>query len=177
MKKNQIIISITELSCGAFDAQQIHTFEEPHQAKTFIDDKLKEDLELARKSIETLELKAIEGNIRDMWNSAREGSFSYAIGNHEYKISYLKVSGDHSVSDEEIVSALDGFVNSGRSNYDYKKVAEEISMNMHRYCQNELWKFVKQIIRAFASGAYDDRNKTAHNQAQNIEAFMEENNF
>ena len=48
---------------------------------------------------------------------------------------------------------------------------------MHRYCQNEMWKLVKHIIGAIARGGWDDRNRSAHSQAEDIQTFMEEKNL
>lgn len=175
MRNNQTIISITELYCGQFYCQHIHVFEAPYMAKNVIEKMVKEDLQRAQASIPGLTLIE-EGTPMDMWNK-KEGAFCYTIGTKEYKIVFYNITGESHVSDKEVVEALDGFVNSSRSALDYKKVAETISQEMHRYCQNELWKFIKKIIEAFAGARYDKRNETAHNQAERVLQFMEKENI
>lgn len=172
MRNKQVIISIAELNGGALESQTIRTFEEEYQAKDFIENKLKDALANARETSGDLEILPVDGNIRDMWNSAPEGSFSYAIGGRGYKVSYLKIPAEYSVSDKETVTVLDAFVNSSRTVADYKRVAESISQDMHRHCQNELWKFVKQVIRAFSMGHSDERNAVAHEEAGAVHGYV-----
>lgn len=172
MKKNQIIICITELSCGEFDCQQVSEFEAPYQAWNHIESKLKEDLELGRKSIPELDIVPTEGTHRMMWDK-KEGNFAFAIGSHDYKIAFLNVYGESRVSDEEMVRALEGFTNSSRTGTDYKNVAETATRTIHRYCQSQLWRFIKKLIEAIAKGGFDDRNRTAHDEAGDILEFME----
>ncbi len=171
MQKEQTIISITELSCGQFDSQQVHTFDSRKAAKNAIEKKLDEDLALGRKSIPELGISPVEGSLRDLW-SKTEGNVSFSIGSHEYRIAFLNVPGEYPVTDTEVFSALDALCNSNRSTQQYQALAEHISRNMHRYVQNELWKFVKQLIRAFACGGSDKRNATAHDQAQAVFGFI-----
>ena len=173
MRKEQIIISITETSCGAIDAHQVHAFDSPADAKAFVHKKLDEDLALARKSIPELEVKATGGDERAMWNRD-EGEYSFAISTHGYFIAFLRQPAEYNVTVDETVSCLDAFCNAGRTGTDYRRTAETISSTMHRYVQSELWKFAKCLIRAFASGRFDERNRTAHDQAQAIVTFMDE---
>lgn len=173
MKKEQIIISVSETDCGAIDAHQVHAFPSPAEAKAFIHRKLDDDLAVARKSVPELEVKATGGDEREMWNR-NEGEYSFAIGTHGYFIAFLRQPAEYGVTVDETVSCLDAFCNAGRTNSDFKRVAEYISDTMHRYVQSELWKFVKQLIRTFASGRFDERNQAAHDQAQAIVTFMDE---
>lgn len=172
MKKNQIIICITELSSGEFDAQQIFEFEAPYQAWNHINEKLKNDLAIGRKSIPELDIVFSEGNYKDMWTKP-EGNFAISIGTHDYKVAFLNVYGESRVGDDEMVRALEGFTNSSRTGTDYKNVAESAVLNIHRYCQSQLWRFIKKLIEAIAKGGYDDRNRTAHDEAGDILEFME----
>ena len=173
MRKEQIIISVTETYLEGIEAHQVHAFPSPAEAKAFIHKKLDDDLAEARKSVPELKVKATGGDEREMWNR-NEGEYSFAIGAQEYFIAFLRQPAEYGVTVDETVSCLDAFCNAGRTSSDFKRVAEHISDTMHRYVQSELWKFVKQLIRAFASGRFDERNQTAHNQAQAIVTFMDE---
>lgn len=176
MRQSQVIISITETSCGALDAHQVHSFAAPAEALRYIEGKLQEDLALARKSIPSLDVIKTGGNPRDMW-SRKEGTFSYEIGTHGYSVAFLCLAAQYNVSDDEVFSTLDAYCNSNRSHADYKRFAQRIADNMHRYVQGELWKFVKHLVRAFACARYDERNKTAHEQAADVSFYMEAQNI
>ena len=176
MKKNQIIIGITDISCGEFDGQQVFEFEEPRQAWDHINERLKEDLVIAKRTYPELEIVATQGSYRQMWDKP-EGNFAFSIGSHEYQIAFLKVSGESRVGDDEMVRALEGFTNSSRTGTDYKRVAESAVLNIHRYCQSQLWRFIKKLIEAIAKGGYDDRNRTAHDEAGDILEFMQLNDI
>lgn len=71
-----------------------------------------------------------------------------------------------SENDQKFADAFDEFVNGRMSNPN--KVAEALTQK-HRYCQNEMWKvcraFMKELANAYVNGRYDDRNKTACEQA------------
>lgn len=171
MKKPTVIISIAEVVCGILESQQCHAFDTPNEAKDFITNNLNAE----SKELDT-PIKADSGDINTLFKNVHEGNFSFSIGDHEYHIAFLKDKGEYNVTDDELVEALDAFCNSNRTGTDFLRVARRISDNMHRYCQNELWKFIKALIRTFASGRYDDRNATAHDQAGAITAFMDSNN-
>jgi len=94
-----------------------------------------------------------------------------------FHVAWKTLPASYSVSDDEFFQCLDAYTNACRGATDFKTMAQRISENMHRYCQNELWKFIKALIRAFAQGRYDDRNKIAHNQAGDILEFMEANDI
>ena len=176
MKNAQTIISLTTLSCGQFSAQQVHTFDSPANTLAFVRKFLKDELDIARKSTPELDSVLSEGDPMHMWNS-KEGSFGYDIGTNGYRFAYLNTQPEYKVSDKEAATVLERFANSGRSTADYRRVAESVSSGMHRYCQNELWKFVKALIRAFATGGFDLRNRTAHDEAQDIALHMDANNL
>ena len=172
MKKASIIISMAEVTCGILESQQCHTFDTPAEAKAFI----LRNLEAESSELDT-PLEKDSGDIMSMFRQVTEGNFSYTVGDHEYHIAFLKVPGEYNVSDDEMANTLEAFVNTGRSVRQYEKMAGNISLNMHRACQNELWRFVKAIIRAFANGRYDRRNETAHDQAELVAGFMDEKRF
>lgn len=168
MKKEHTIISWAEEIAGEFDPESltIHESGSRAEAKDFIVKTLTAEAEKRGTYVHPL-----SGDVMDMWKQ-KEGSFSYRIGSHIYHIRFLNVPGEYGVSDDEAVATLEAFCNSGRSGQDYRTVAERISAEMHRHCQNELWKFVKQLIRAFAGGRYDDRNATAHDEASAIQGYI-----
>lgn len=171
MKKSQTLLSVTVLDCGQFDSSQVHSFEDRNKAKSFI------LAFLSKESKATGETPVShDGGTVRLWED-KEGTFSYSVGTNTYVFSFLNEPGSGAVSDNEVLSVLDSYVNSDRPYSEYEKTAQLISENMHRYCQNNLWKFIKQIIRAFASGLYDDRNKTAHHQAGDVLEFMEQNDI
>lgn len=181
MKQEQTIISIVRVSAPYHvDVHEIHSFPSRATAKEYIEARLESDRKAINKDSNIpepgLTIIRTEGNVRDMWN-AKSGTFRAEIGAHRYHFAFLNVPAEYQVSDDELVSALDAFSNSTRSHEDYKTVAERISRDMHRYVQNQLWKFLKQLIRAFAAGGHDQRNQTAWNQAGLIHEFMETNNI
>jgi hypothetical protein len=117
-----------------------------------------------------------EGAWTDLF-SKKEGTLRLSIGAETVHITFKADSGEYGVSDDEMIRALDGFVNSSRSGGSYKEVADQIPQRLHRYCQNELWKFVKKIIASLAAAGYDTRNRSAHEQAALTQAFLEEQGF
>jgi hypothetical protein len=171
MRKELIIVSSCEETQEGFDPKSLSTatYESPAQAKETILNTLRaESSELGE------EYGVLSGDIADMfstrWNG---GAFSYRIGGHEYHYRWTRIPGEYKVTDDELVKALDAFGNSNRSRADYGRVARRISSETHRYIQNELWKFVKELIRAFAEGGCDERNRTARNQARILESVIE----
>lgn len=168
MKKEQTIISWAEEIAGEFDPESltIHESGSRAEAKDFIVNTLTAEA----KELGTY-VHPLSGDVMDMWKQ-KEGSFSYRIGSHIYHIRFLNVPGEYGVSDDEAVATIEAFCNCCRSGEDYKRVAERISAEMHRHCQNELWKFVKQLIRAFAMGRYDERNETASNEAGAVHGYI-----
>lgn len=117
-----------------------------------------------------------EGAWTDLF-SKKEGTLRLSIGSETVHITFKADSGEYGVSDDEMIRTLEGFVNSSRSNGSYKEVADQIPHRLHRYCQNELWKFIKKIIASLASAGYDTRNRSAHEQAELTQAFLEQQGF
>ena len=170
MKKQRIIISVTELSCGAFDAQHIHSFEKPGEAKSFIKDYLfKEAAAMGESTPNELSSTSF---LERLWYD-KEGSATVDLGTNRYVIGWLKEPADGRVTDDETVEVLESFVNSSRTRADYDKVAALVTERMHRYCINELWKFVKSLVKAFSVMRYDERNQTAHDEAASVQYYME----
>lgn len=169
MKREQTLISWCEENDQGFDecSLTVHTFGSRAEAKDFI----LRNLEAESRELDT-PLKSESGDIQDMWNRD-EGSFSYRIGDHVYHVHFLNEKGEYNVSDDELFAALDAYANSGRSGSEFERMAKRISVTMHRYVQNELWRFVKHVIHAFACGGSDTRNRTAQRQASAIQTFME----
>lgn len=176
MKEKQIILSIVILQDGKIKDQVIETFDAEYKTKEFIDGLLTGELESLKRSSghDGLYIRIAEGNIRDLWDK-REGTLTYVLADREYHVRFVVKPAIYSVTDDEVVTVLDSFANSGRSPYVYQDVAKKISVNMHRYCQNELWKFVKAIIRAFAEGRCDERNAVAKEQATAVQDFISSN--
>lgn len=179
MRDNQTILTITKIVPGSKPTTAILTYPEAHLAKKHI-----ETLFVAEKTIlaerlntnpDTILVIPPEDTYRQRIITQQSGEQGFDILANHYHIAWLNIEGCSSVSNEEMQSALDGFVNSSRTASEYAQVAESISKTMHRYCQNELWKFVKEIIKAFAHGPHDDRNKTAANQALELQGFIENN--
>ena len=164
MKENQTILSLATTSCGQHDGQQVHCFGSPAEALRFIEDHLREELALARKHHPSLTADVTEGDPRTVL-TRKEGSFSYAIGTNGYHFAFLNTAPEYAVTDDEAVAVLGAFVNTGRTQADYDRVAQRISAEVHRHTQNELWRFVKALVRAFASGGHDRRNQTAWAQS------------
>jgi len=175
MRKELIIVSSCEETSEGFDNESlsVNTFETAHDAKTLILNTLKEESsELNDKLIKD------SGDITDLFSSRKEGYFSYRIGDHYYHFKWMKASADYNVTEDEMYETLEAYCNSSRDHSEYMRLAERISVNMHRYVQNQLWKLIKHIIRTFAMGRYDERNKVAHDQAEAIVTFMnKDNNF
>jgi len=170
MKKQRIIISVTELSCGAFDAQHIHSFEEPGEAKSFIKGYLfKEAAAMGESTPNELSSTSF---LERLWYD-KEGSATVDLGTNRYVIGWLSEPADGHVSDEEVIEVLESFVNSGRARGNYDAVAQQSTVVMHRYCINELWKFVKSLVKAFSVMRFDERNQTAHDEAASVQYYME----
>ena len=179
MRQNQTILTITKIVPAGKPTSTILSFKEPHEAKAHLDAFFITEKENLAASIDTLTdnvpLIPSEDHIRRKIITEREGQQDFDILANHYHIAWLTIYGDSHVTNEEVCKCLEGFVNSGRTASEYLEVAESISLNMHRYCQNELWKFIKSIIKVFATGRHDDRNKTATDQALEIQTFIENN--
>lgn len=172
MKEAITIVAMSrENGAGEFDGLTSNVYATPAEAMKGILAILEEE---AKYSKEDIVLRS--GSRKGLFNE-KEGTLDYTVGGYTFHFHFLNVPGEYNVSDQEVVKALDAFCNSNRSQKDFERVAQGISLNMHRYIQNELWKFVKHLVRAFAVGRYDQRNRTAHDQAQDIELFMEEKNM
>lgn len=183
MRNNQTILTITKIVPGSKPTTTILTFPEAHLAKQH----LEAYFELQRVKLKNkhsfefgLTNETPTGKepvtLRDIVTKKEgEGDWNLSGGPTTvfYHVSWQTISGEYNVTDDEVYQYLDAFVNSSRRASDYKAMAQRITESMHRYCQNELWKFVKEIITAFAQGGFDDRNKTAHRQAGDILEFME----
>lgn len=180
MRDNQTILTITKIEPAGKPTTTILTFPEAHLAKEHLEAYFTaEKTILAEKlntNTEAVFIIPAENTYRQRIITQQSGEQGFDILANHYHIAWLKIDGCSSVTNEEVQSALDGFVNSGRTKTEYAQVAESISRNMHRYCQNELWKFIKEIIKAFAHGPYDERNKTAANQALELQGFIENSN-
>ena len=171
MKEPQVIISIVENTNGIVEGHQCHVFDTPAEAKQFILHYLEEEAKILKTP-----LKAMTGSIQNMfYDSIREGTFGYAIGDHEYDIAFLKTKAVYKVTEEEFVETAEAFCNNTVS--DYWKAATLIVHKMHRYVQYEFWKFIKKCIRAFATAPSDERNASAVRQASQLTEFMDENNM
>lgn len=173
MREKKIILSFYEETPDGVEPSSLgcECFAEPHEAKAFIERNM-------RAEAEDLMEKAIleNGDPTRMWIPGN-GQLRYKIGDHSYVYAWRHIPGDGNVTDDELVSVLESYVNSNRSHKEYETVARRMVTEMHRYCQNELWKLVKHIIGAIAAGGWDDRNRTARSQAEEIQTFMEEKNL
>lgn len=171
MRNELIIVSSCEETPEGFDPKSLSnaTYDSPSRAKETILNSLRaESSEIGE------EYCALSGDIADMYNTRwNGGAFSYRIGGHEYHYRWTRIPGEYQVSDDELVKALDAFGNSNRSCSDYERVARRISSEMHRYIQNELWKFIRKLIQAFAEGGFDTRNRAARNQARALQSVID----
>lgn len=184
MKENMTILAVTRIEKNTVTTT-INTYKAPHLAKEFLE---------AYFELQRVELKNKYGfefgltnetpagkepvTLRDIVTKKEgEGDWKLSGGQFTtvYHVCWKTIPGEYNVTDDEVYQCLDAFVNSSRGASDYKAMAQRISESMHRYCQNELWKFVKALIGHFAEGRYDERNKTAHTQAGDIYEFMKEN--
>lgn len=174
MKKSIFILSESVLSQGNIVKHTTREFPSPAMAKQYISSTLLEEKSKASASGSVQEIETLgETDIQSMFGQALEGTFSYKIGPVLYHYSFLKTQSEYEVSDEEILNTLEAFCNTGRTGESYRKAAEQISNNMHRYVQTQLWRFVKEIIRAFAQMRTDLRNKNTANEAADIAQYME----
>lgn len=178
MRQKQIILTTAKLHGPSRADIDTKVFPESHLAKAHLEQYLDNEVKIASEKIPQITRYIPEDEIGSrIICDKSSGQTRFFIGPDTYAVVWQTIPAEYNVSDEEIYGALDAYCNSCRSPKDFQQMAEKISANMHRYCQNELWKLIKAIIRAFAQGRYDDRNKTAHHQAQDIETFMEENNI
>ncbi len=91
----------------------------------------------------------------------------------EATVTAQTVNTGYHVSDKELVSTLEAYCNTGRGTAAYRQAAETISTGTHRAIQSEIWQLVKEVIRAFATGRYDQRNASAHHQAELLQSVLE----
>lgn len=175
MNNPKTILTLTEIVEGIVEYSQTEVLDSPGAARESVQSYIeREEAELG------MNAHLMKGSTMDLFQQpagGRRGTILFSMGGHEYLFTWYNMPGEYKVTDDEFVSVLESFCNSSRSNADFQKVAETISTKMHRYCQNELWKFIKAIIRVFATARYDERNKTAHTQAGDILEFMETNNI
>ena len=169
MKKEQIIISMSRENADGFDGLTSNVYPSPSDTRQGI-------LDMLRPDEEHCGAQAVlrSGDPGDIFRR-KEGVLEYTLGDIVFHFHFLKTDAEYKVSDDEFFSALEGYANSNRSQKDFADMAARISGTMHRYIQNELWKFVRQIIRAFAFGRCDQRNRTAMNQALEIQTFIDNN--
>lgn len=173
MKKPQTILTLTEIVSGIIEYSSTEIYESPAEAKRSI----LSYIENEGKELHN-EPRLTSGRLDDLFSTNQtKGTISYEVGEHEYLFTWCKTPGEYNVTNEELVSVLEAFCNTSRTLSDFEYVATLISQKMHRYCQNELWKFVKAIIRVFANANFDKRNKVAHDQAWDIMEYMENNNI
>lgn len=188
MKQKQTILVITKTSPIPADQRPgqerpmtILTFPEPYLAKEHLDAYLLAEKKLLAErqgwKPEELPLIPAEQSVRRRIIDEQCGNQTFNILANRYDISWRTIPAEYNVSDDELFDCLQAYVNSSRGASHYKAMAERIADTMHRYCQNELWKFVKALINAFAAANYDDRNKTAHTQAGDLSAYMDINNI
>lgn len=179
MRNTQTILSITKIEPAHKPRTSLLTFKQAHEAKAHLDAYFTSEKQHLAKQIEAsadaVPLIPKENTYRQRIITQQSGEQSFDILANHYHVAWLKIEGDHHVNDEELQSCLDGYVNSCRTASEYATIAESITKTMHRYCQNELWKLVKAIIKAFAHGGHDNRNKTAANQALELQTFIENN--
>lgn len=178
MKQPRITLSIVQLSDETYDNTVIRTYGSAWEA---LDD-VKEFLKAEQGTLSGIHsmqfvIATKYGNLTDIAGKAASGTFGIAIGPKEYHFQFVKEAGEYTVTDDEMYHALEGYINSCRDRSDYAKLAGRICVDMHRYCQAQLWKFVKELIAAFARGRYDERNKAARDQACDILGLMETSNF
>lgn len=171
MQEEIIIVSFHETYTADGGSHTINHFKSRKNAADFITVNIEADE--SRKETILTELKA---RLQQTLFQGKPGNYQYTDGDHEISIAWDNVPTEYRVSNEELYYALDGYVNSNRSQSEYKTFAEHLTSKMHRYCQNELFKLIYRIIRAFADAPYDERNKPAHDKCQKISAFVE-NNF
>ena len=168
MQNKLIIVAVRDFE-GQTDIQY---FPDGDAAKAYILNMLKTDArELDAPDVPDWET-SLKEFFRKFYATSGAGSIDTGFSGHEYEISFKIVPAEYRVSDDEFYTSLDSYCNSGRTYTDFRNMAERISGSMHRYCQNELWKFIKKIIAVFASGPYDERNEAAHNQAQEADAVV-----
>lgn len=180
MHEKQTILTITKIEPANKPATTILTFKEKHLARQHLKEYFIAEKKILAKLIgadpNTILLFPMEKTCHQRIISQQSGEQSFYILANHYHIAWLNIEAAYNVTNEEVQAVLDAFVNSNRSTAEYKAVAKNISATMHRYCQNELWKFIKALIEAFALGGHDVRNKTAANQALELQNVIENNN-
>lgn len=174
MKTSIFILSESVLSQGNIVKHTTREFPSPAIAKQYITSTLLEEKSKASASGSVQEIETLGGtDMQSMFGQALEGTFSYKIGPVLYHYSFLKTQSEYEVGDKKMVTILERYCNTGRTGSSYRETAELITNSMHRYIQSQLWRFVKEIIRAFARMNTDLRNKQAANEAATIAEYME----
>lgn len=171
MKQQRTILTVIEFKDGQYVRQHIRSFEERFQVKNYI------------KEFLGAEADALGTNVPDevaardfagaLWGKDPAGEIRVEIGRHAYVFAFLHEPGSYQVSNEEVVSVLESFVNSNHSVSTYASVADTIAVEMHRYLQNELWRFVRCLIAAFAMMRSDERNRIAQREAAEVFDFIQ----
>ncbi len=173
MQNEITIVSFHETYTGDAGSHTINTFTERRNAKDFILNNLEDTDEYHKEILKKEVSKKLQGSLM----LGKDDRISYVDGDHEYSITWDFVHSDGQVTDDETVRVLESFVNSNRCIANYRKVAEQITTCMHRYCQNELYKFIAVILRQMAVCNYDERNALMHNRAEKIVEFMDKYNL
>ncbi len=173
MQKENTIVSFHETYTGDAGSHTINTFDERHEAKTFILNNLEDSDENHKEILR----KDVSKKLQDTLMLGKKGQFDYTDGDHEYSITWSFVPADSHVTNEELISTIEQYCNMNRSQAEYDKVATETTSTMHRYCQNEMYRLVASLIRAMATCRYDERNVRMHNHAEMIADFMDKHNL
>lgn len=185
MQDKQTILTISKLLPAPFGqgtpSTAILSFKEPHLAKQHLDAFIHAESTLLAGQTganpETVFAVPRDTTVPRRIITEQSGQLDFSILGNKYNVAWLNIEGNHHVTDDEVQACLDAFVNSSRTASEYAQVAQSIAKTMHRYCQAELWKFVKALIAAFAQAPYDDRNRSAHHQAERLQAFIETENL
>ena len=169
MQNKLIVVSFRDFE----GKTQLVVYQDANAAKIDILKTLRiEAHELDAENYEPEKESAMQEFLKKMFASSGTASVETGWHEHSYELSFRIIPAEYRVSDDEFYLAMDAYCNSSRSATDFKNMAERIATNMHRYCQSELWKFFKKVVSAFASHSYDERNETAHNEAQNIDMLL-----
>ena len=163
MRQPSITVASCEETSAGFDPESIsvQSFDTPAEAKAFIEN----ETDTGAKELNA-EPKYTAGSIRDLFDR-RDGLLTVSVGEHLLHFRFHREDGEYGVSPEEMASVLEHFCNASPSPVKFRSVAEGV-ISKHRAVQAELWKFVKTLVRAFASAPCDTRNESAVRQAGDI---------
>ena len=167
------IIAVCIINC-TYDKKEILICNSPAEALSAIIDWLDADLQLhtGKEKIASEDNTLKFESLRALFDK-KEGKILYEPRGGTYSISFKVRMPEANISSEEMFSFLDHYCNYRPSTSNYRETAKAISETMHRAVQNELWRFLKEIIRAIASGRYDERNALAHRQCEKIVTLLD----